>query len=141
MIKLSDNILSEMEKHALRDYPFECCGLLLGNSSGSEKTIVEVAPIINARAEDERHNRFLITPKDMVRGEMYARSRGIDIIGFYHSHPDHPAEPSAFDLEHAWPFYSYIILSVAKNKPGRTTSWVLKSDRSAFDSESIVRGE
>ena len=73
----------------------------------------------------------------MIKGELYARKHNVDIIGFYHSHPDHPAKPSQFDLDHAWPVYSYIITSVINGKADVMTSWLLSSDRAKFENEEI----
>lgn len=97
-------------------------------------------PISNAREESAKRNRFLITPQELMRGERYARSRQLDIIGFYHSHPDHPAVPSGYDLDHALPVYSYVIVSVAQGRAGEVQSWELEADRSRFNPESIVKG-
>ena len=101
------------------------------------KVIEYILPISNARAESDRHNRFLITPEEMLRGELFARKHEGDVLGFYHSHPDHPSSPSAYDLEHAWPFYSYIIVEVIQGKAKDITSWELSDDRSHFIPESI----
>ena len=100
-------------------------------------TVKELLPISNAREQEARHNRFLIGPTDMLRGERHARSAGLDIVGIYHSHPDHPARPSQFDLDHAWPVFSYIIVSVTASGAGEMLSWELREDRSGFDAERI----
>jgi proteasome lid subunit RPN8/RPN11 len=102
--------------------------------------VQEVLPILNAREDEAKPNRFLITPDDLMRGEKYARRYKRDILGFYHSHPDHPALPSQFDLEHAWPVYSYIIVSVLSGQAGDLRSFVLRPDRSHFDLEDISKG-
>jgi proteasome lid subunit RPN8/RPN11 len=91
----------------------------------------------NSRA-DSRHKRYLISPRDFFEAEKEARKAGLDVIGVYHSHPDHPARPSEFDREHAFPWYSYIIVSVAQGEPRDLTSWTLREDRSAFDHEDVV---
>src|SRR3990172_2367177 len=106
MIVLASNNLKEIARHAELDYPHECCGLLLGQFVENAKRAVETFPISNAREEEVKRNRFLIRPEELRRGEEYARSRGLEIIGYYHSHPDHAAVPSQYDLEHAWPIYS-----------------------------------
>jgi proteasome lid subunit RPN8/RPN11 len=87
--------------------------------------------------EDSPERRYLIAPEDMLDAEKEARRLGIDIIGVYHSHPDHPARPSEFDREHAFPWYSYVIVSVQKGEPENLTAWVLKDDRSSFDHEDL----
>ena len=81
--------------------------------------------------ESER-NRFLIDPKEQIRVERETRARGLEVLGYYHSHPDHPAHPSNYDRDHGWPWYSYVILSVIQGNPEEMTSWVLKDDRSGF---------
>ena len=92
----------------------------------------------NQREESERYHRFLITPNVYLATEKYARTRELDIIGFYHSHPDAPARPSAYDMEHAWPWYSYVIVSVRKGSAAEITSWVMADDRSKFNEEAII---
>jgi len=79
----------------------------------------------------------LITPENMLDAEKKARSLKLDVLGFYHSHPDHPAKPSDYDREHALPFYSYMITAVEQTRAKETTSWILKDDRSAFIQEEI----
>jgi proteasome lid subunit RPN8/RPN11 len=139
MIQLSENQPNEIALHAERDYPFECCGLLLGKIEGAGvKSIIEVYPISNAREEEAKRNRFLIRPEELRRGEQYAKDRGLEVVGFYHSHPDHPAVPSGYDLEHAWPVYSYLVVSVKSGAAGDLRSWEMESDRSSFTEEEIV---
>ena len=128
-----------MSAHAERDYPHECCGLLLGSlEARGLKSISEIFPISNAREEEAKRNRFLIRPEELLRGEQYAAERGLDVIGFYHSHPDHPAVPSQYDLEHAWPVYSYIVVSVRAEAAGDLRSWEMEPDRSTFTEEEIL---
>src|SRR5688572_14019583 len=108
MIELSKQEQSEIRVHGERDYPYECCGLLLGRfAEKGAKVCLEIYPISNAREEEAKRNRFLIRPDELIRGEKRAAAGGLEIIGFYHSHPDEPAIPSGYDLEHAWPVYSY----------------------------------
>ncbi len=141
MLVLTPEHEAAIRAHGEADYPYECCGLLLGTFAADGcKTTVEVMPISNAREESAKRNRFLITPQELMRGERYARSRQLDIIGFYHSHPDHPAVPSGYDLDHALPVYSYVIVAVAQGRAGEVQSWELEADRSRFNPESIVKG-
>jgi len=138
LIKSTKEIEKVIREFGEQEYPNECCGLLFGKiNSDNSKEITEILPISNAQNEENRYNRFLITPKDMIKGELYARKHNVDIIGFYHSHPDHPAKPSQFDLEHAWPVYSYIITSVINGKADVMTSWLLSSNRAKFENEEI----
>ncbi len=141
MLVLTPEQEAAIRAHGEADYPYECCGLLLGTfAADGRKTTAEVMPISNAREESAKRNRFLITPQELMRGERYARSRQLDIIGFYHSHPDHPAVPSGYDLDHALPVYSYVIVAVAQGRAGDVQSWELEADRSRFNPESIVKG-
>ena len=90
-------------------------------------------------AESEQHNRVLITPKDVLRAERFAREKKLDVIGYYHSHPDHPARPSQFDLDHALPVWTYIIVSIEKGKAVDLRSWEMENDRSKFNEEEILK--
>lgn len=140
MISLSQEQLTEMHAHGERDYPYECCGMMLGrDDGGGRKTVVETYPISNAREEEANRNRFLIRPEELMRGEKYARDKRLDVVGFYHSHPDDVAVPSRYDLEHAWPTYSYIVMSVEKGRTVDLRSWEMEADRSRFNEEIINR--
>jgi proteasome lid subunit RPN8/RPN11 len=110
-----------------------------GCCSGKSRTAVisSILPLRNAR-DDSPRNRFLILPEDFLQGEQEARRRGADIIGFYHSHPDHPARPSEYDREHAWPWYSYLILRVEQGTPREMTGWLLTEDRTRFVPEELT---
>ena len=98
----------------------------------------QMLPIENQWDEAERRRRFLITPEEMLRAEREARKLGLDILGFYHSHPDAPARPSDFDREHAWPWYAYVIAEVRGGEFVTMTSWTLRDDRQAYDEQEIV---
>ena len=137
MITIADEQLKEIREHGVRDYPYECCGLLLGRFREEGKVVTETYPISNAREESAKRNRFLIEPKELLRGEHYARSRDLEVVGFYHSHPDSPAVPSQYDLEHAWPTYSYIIVSTRADQAGDLFSWEQEADRSRFNQEEL----
>jgi proteasome lid subunit RPN8/RPN11 len=137
MIDISGQLLENIRQHGVRDYPYECCGLLLGRYEAESKVVNETYPISNAREESAKRNRFLIEPAELLRGEQYARSRDLEVVGFYHSHPDSPARPSQYDLEHAWPTYSYIIVSTSEGDAGDLFSWEQEPDRSKFNSEEI----
>ncbi|HEU5236334.1 MAG TPA: M67 family metallopeptidase [Pyrinomonadaceae bacterium] len=138
MIALDDNHAIEIRRHGERDYPFECCGLMLGRFEAESKVVVETYPISNAREEEAKRNRFLIRPEELMRGEKAAREKGLDVVGFYHSHPDDRAVPSRYDLEHAWPTYSYIVVSVKNGEAVELRSWEMESDRSRFNPEEIL---
>jgi proteasome lid subunit RPN8/RPN11 len=142
MIRLKQEHIDEISRHAETDYPYECCGILLGKfEADNNKTVEHILLIANGREEKDKHNRFLITPDEIMHGEIFARKNKMDVLGFYHSHPDHPALPSDYDLERAWPIYSYIIVSVAKSKAEDFTSWELETNRAKFNSELIIKGE
>jgi len=141
MITLAEEHLEEIGRHGERDYPHECCGLLIGSfAADGTKIVQETYPISNAREEEARHHRSLILPEELMRGERYALNKGLDVVGNYHSHPDHPAVPSQYDLEHAWPTWSYIIVSVQKGSAADLRSWEMQNDRSRFDEEEIAKG-
>jgi proteasome lid subunit RPN8/RPN11 len=113
---------------------------MLGRVVDGTKIIEEVKAVENARLDSPR-NRYLIPPDEVVRGDRYARERGLDILGFYHSHPNVAARPSEFDREHAWPWYSYVIVSVQEGAAAELHSWVLRDDRSQFEPEEISQEE
>ena len=142
MITISSEQLNEIREHGVRDHPYECCGLLLGRFTAEGKVVRETYPISNAREESAKRNRFLIMPEELMRGERYARDRDLEVVGFYHSHPDCPAVPSQYDLEHAWPTYSYIIVSTTATEAKDLFSWEQEPDRSKFNPEEIrvIRG-
>ena len=137
MIRIGQKQLEEIRAHGVRDYPYECCGLLIGHFAEYGKVVSEAFPISNAREESAKRNRFLITPEELMRGERYARSKDLEVVGFYHSHPDSPAVPSQYDLEHAWPTYSYIIVSTRASEATDLFSWEQEPDRSRFNQEEI----
>jgi proteasome lid subunit RPN8/RPN11 len=139
-IKIKDEYRRVIEAHGERTYPHECCGLMLGRIVDGIKVIEEVETIENARLDSPR-NRYLIPPDEVVKGDRYARERGFDIIGFYHSHPDVATRPSEFDREHAWPWYSYVIVSIREGRAAELYSWLLRDDRSQFDREEIIPGD
>ncbi len=141
MIKLSKEHLGEIRAHAEADYPHECGGLLLGHLDGTTKTVVETLPMENTAAEETRHDRVLIDPRALMLAERAARKKGLDVIGYYHSHPDDEAVPSQFDLDHALPVWSYIIVSVRNKKAVDWNSWEMLSDRSKFLLEDALVGE
>ena len=139
MIHIEQKIVDQIEKHAERDYPHECGGMLIGHfAADGRRTVVETFPLENAREEEDRHNRVLILPKDVLRAERYAREKGLDVIGYYHSHPDDVAVPSQYDLDHALPVWSYVIVSVIEGKAVDVRSWVMENDRSKFNREQIA---
>lgn len=143
MIKLGAELIEKIGHHAEREYPHECCGLLIGRIEGGGRTrvVFETHPVENAfEQEGERYHRMSINPLEYARAERLYAKRGLGVVGNYHSHPDHEAVPSQFDLEHLapWPTMSYIVISVKAGKRGGLRSWELAEDRSRFDEEEVV---
>lgn len=126
-----------MREHGRQSYRDEACGVIYGRSDDELKEVLDVQPLANSR-DRHRHRRFLITSTDYRRAEARAYSQGMELLGFFHSHPDHPACPSAYDLEHAVPFFSYVIVSVSGGEPGEVRSFVMKEDRTAFAEEEML---
>jgi len=133
-LRLSGALLEEIRRQGEGAYPAECCGVLAG-SVGTVKEVSRLAPMTNRRTDDP--HRYLIAPDDLRGTAAELRSEGLEVLGFYHSHPDHPAAPSVYDTEHAWPWYSYIIVRVERGRAAELTSWVLEDDRSAMHPEPI----
>ena len=118
----------EIRRHGEETYPHECCGALIG--AGNHVTATVALP--NTTEEGPRR-RFMVRPSDYRVAEQKASEFGGELLGFYHSHPDHPARPSQYDLDHAWPTFAYIIVAVASGKSEAMTVWYLKEDRSTFE--------
>ncbi len=141
MIYLTEEHIKQIEAHGEKTYPHECGGMIIGRFETDKKTVVELLPMENAMAEGEQHNRVLILPKDVLKAERYARSQKLDVIGYYHSHPDCPAIPSQFDLDHALPVWTYIIVSVEDKKAVDVRAWEMENNRSKFNEEEIIFAE
>lgn len=135
-IVLPDAVDAEIRVHARSTFPHECCGAMLGRDGA----VQAVSPLPNTTEEGPRR-RFLVRPDDYRLAEKEARHRNLDLLGFYHSHPDHPAVPSQYDLDHAWPSFSYVIVSVMAGVAADLRSWRLRDDRSQFDEEAVVTRE
>lgn len=138
MINLSAEHIEAIRRHGERTYPEECGGLLLGVVEDDVRVIREVLPLENVR-KDSRHNRVEISPLDYSRAEREAAKRDLGVWGYYHSHPNHPAVPSGFDLDHA-PFteWSYLIVSVREGEAQEVRAWTVREDRSQFDEEEMA---
>lgn len=138
MIELTREIAKQISAEGEKAYPNECCGALFGHfSAQGDARVTAIFPIVNGRESEEQYHRFVITADDSVRAERAALAQEVDVIGYYHSHPDHPAIPSEFDREHALPFYAYIIVAVAQRQAGALTSWRLTQDRQRFLQEEV----
>ena len=142
-IRMSEQLAAMIRKHGAETYPHECCGALLGRDSAGngngDREIVAILALANQR-EDSPRNRFSVAPRDVIDADKAAQAHGLEVVGWYHSHPDHPARPSEYDREHAWPWYSYVILKVEKGEAREMTSWRLREDRKEYDEEKIKVG-
>jgi proteasome lid subunit RPN8/RPN11 len=136
MLRLREEIANRIRGHGVETYPHECCGALLGSERDGLRDVGEIMPLKNQR-EDSPRNRFSITAEDVKEAESAAQAAGLELIGWYHSHPDAPARPSEFDRVHAWPWYSYIIVSIQGRAPREMNSWRLTDDRAKYDAEPI----
>jgi proteasome lid subunit RPN8/RPN11 len=132
-LKITNELIERINKHIEAAYPGEGAGFLLG----ADGAVNDVLPLDNAREEEARYNRFLLTPEDYLKAEMKAMEMGVDLIGVFHSHPDCPNVPSEYDREWAQPFFSYIISRVDQGKTVSHRSWRLQEDRSKYDEEEI----
>ncbi|MBI4887862.1 MAG: M67 family metallopeptidase [Acidobacteria bacterium] len=130
---LQPGVDAAIRRHGVETYPNECCGALIGRDG----VVVSASPLPNMTEEGPRR-RFRVRPQDYRDAERQASERGAELLGFYHSHPDHPARPSQYDLDHAWPVFSYIIVSVRAGVAEEMTSWRLRDDRSALDQENVT---
>jgi proteasome lid subunit RPN8/RPN11 len=135
-LALHAGIAGAIGAHGAETYPDECCGALYGRDG-----VVKATFALPNTTEEGPRRRFLVRPEDYRAAERRATELGQELLGFYHSHPDHPARPSQYDLDHAWPFFSYVIVAVAGGVPGDMTSWRLRDDRSAFDQETLTYAE
>ena len=134
------HLLAQINRHGEAAYPEEGAGLLLGSANGDSKLVTAILPLTNAREDSARHNRYLVTPQDYLHGEQQAARLGLDVLGVFHSHPDHPNRPSEFDREWAMPWFSYVITSVNAGQAAGSRSWQLSEDRSPFTEELISTG-
>jgi len=134
LIRIGRRTLLDIYSHAESTYPEECCGLLIANSGS--KDVLESMKMKNA-FQGPKHDRYHIDPMELFRADREAARRGLAITGIYHSHPDYPATLSKFDLEHSFPWYSYVVVSVPKGKSGDTRSWVPNEQRDSAAEEKI----
>ena len=139
---LTSELHRRIEQYGVADYPNECCGILVGRdltADGVTRRVVEQLYVVpNVYEASEQYHRFAADPLVQMRVEKEADAQGKMVLGFYHSHPDHPARPSETDRLAAWPFYSYVIVSIMKAKPAEMTSWTLNQETEAFEQQPIV---
>jgi proteasome lid subunit RPN8/RPN11 len=139
---LSPSFTRQIESEGAREYPNECCGIMYGRDVKDGETVRRIVerlePVNNAFEEEEQYHRFSISPQQLMKAEKDAAAEGRLVLGFYHSHPDHPARPSEYDRQHAWPFYSYVIVAIANRQAVDMTSWLLDEQTETFRRQEIV---
>jgi proteasome lid subunit RPN8/RPN11 len=134
-LRISEHLLDRIRREAELAYPAECCGVIAGSGT-TLKAACRVVPVANRRTDDP--HRYLIGPEDLRAAERELLPDGLEIVGYYHSHPDHPPTPSAFDTEHAWPWYSYLIVEVRGGRAERLEAWELDPERLHMNPESML---
>jgi proteasome lid subunit RPN8/RPN11 len=134
---LTEEIITRIHQVGEKAYPEEGAGLLLGETNDGERLVSELLSLANAREEGARHNRYQLSPEDYLKGEELAESMGLEVLGVFHSHPDHPNRPSEFDRQWAWPNFSYLITSVVQGVAVESRSWRLDEDRANFTEEEV----
>jgi len=151
MIKIKSSHLETIKNQGIIHYPEECCGLLIGKSQGKENTVIKIVPTVNDwhnqkylfreiihRPDFGTQENFAIAPQSLLQIQKKARQQNLDIIGVYHSHPDHPSIPSEFDRAIAWNGYSYIIVSITKNQVKSLSSWRLNNLNQFLEEKMVV---
>jgi proteasome lid subunit RPN8/RPN11 len=136
-IVIPPNLLAKIHAHGEQAFPDEGAGFLFGKD-GDARQVAAIYELTNTREDTARHNRYLISPQDYLKGELEAERLGLDVIGVFHSHPNSPNQASVYDRDWAQPFFSYVITSVYDAKAVESRSWRLSEDRSEFVEESIV---
>jgi proteasome lid subunit RPN8/RPN11 len=134
-LRLDATALEPILRHCQEAYPLECCGLLVGTAEGELRVALEAPRAANLETERPA-DRYTLDPNAFVEADRDARARGLDVVGIYHSHPDHPSRPSTLDLERAWEGYSYLIVEVTRGGVASYQSWVKRDGR--FDPEPVV---
>ncbi|MGR3320059.1 MAG: Mov34/MPN/PAD-1 family protein [Candidatus Anammoxibacter sp.] len=139
MIKINQKDLETIKEIVKKAYPDECCGLLVGKTTGEEREVVEIHSLTNLNTERSK-DRYEIAPAEYMKVDRDVASRKLDIIGIYHSHPDHPSKPSEFDAGRAWEGYSYLIIAIANGREFEMKSWVFHDSTKIFEEEKIENG-
>jgi proteasome lid subunit RPN8/RPN11 len=132
VIEIPAKLFERIRRHGAETYPEECCGGLLGERRDGVVIVRRVERVPNRGAE-RRERRYAMDPKDYLGLERSAGEVGLAVVGIYHSHPDHPAVPSDFDREHAWPYFHYLIVAVEGGRASDVACWILKEDRGSFE--------
>ena len=136
LVEITTNALAEIRHHGTQDFPYECCGFLFGKE-GDFRRITLAKRAQNIQVGDKRR-RFVIDPQEYMQAERFALTEGLDLLGIYHSHPNHPAIPSIHDLKQAVPFFSYLIISVLNGQPATVLSWRLSEDGTEMKEETLI---
>jgi len=127
-IKITRSVYDQIRTHAEQTYPEACCGILIGSGDGGSGKVVDSMKMTNA-FEGPKNNRYHINPLDLFKADRAVAQKGLSITGIYHSHPDYPARLSSYDLEHSFPWYSYVVISVPSGKAGDVKAWVPDENR------------
>jgi proteasome lid subunit RPN8/RPN11 len=135
---LPGSFARQIEREGSQHYPDECCGIMYGRDAKEGRIVERIEAVANVFDETETYHRFSISPQELMVAERKASDEGRLVLGFYHSHPDHPARPSEYDRQHAWPFYSYVIVAIAKRDAVDMTSWILDDKTETFGRQDIV---
>ena len=137
---LPKSLARQIEQEGVASFPNECCGILYGHDERDRRVVTRIEPVVNEFESDEQYHRFLITPATLMKAEKTAAKNGELVLGFYHSHPDHPAIFSQYDKDHGWPFYSYVITSIMKREPAEMSCWIMDDATEQFVRQDIVPG-
>ena len=137
-LRLPATLARRIEREGSAAYPNDCCGIMFGRDGKDGRIVDRIEAVPNVFDENEKYHRFSISPQQLMQAEKDAGAEGSLVLGFYHSHPDHPARPSEYDRQHGWPFYSYVIVSIAKREPVDMTSWVMDEQIETFSRQDIV---
>jgi proteasome lid subunit RPN8/RPN11 len=129
----------QIEAEGARAYPNECCGILFGRDVDGRRIVDRLMPAPNDFESGEQFHRFSISPKLLMQAEQSASASGDLVLGFYHSHPDHPARPSEYDRQHGWPFYSYVIVAIEKRLAAALTCWLLNETTEQFEQQPVEK--
>ncbi len=140
MLQISKQVLDSILQEVKKAYPNECCGLLIGQNNDDQKDVVCIQPITNINTSRMR-DRYEMDPKELDMADNNARKKSQEIVGIYHSHPDHPSKPSTFDRERAWPVYSYMIVAVEKGVTFEARSWFMDDWNEEFQEEVLTLSE
>jgi proteasome lid subunit RPN8/RPN11 len=140
-VVLTSSVGRQIEAEGVAAYPNECCGILIGKEKDGRRVVERLAPMKNVFDPGERYHRFTIDPLAQIEAEKSADEAGQVVLGYYHSHPDHPARPSEYDRTHVppWSFYSHIIVAIEKGRPAEMTAWCMNEDTEQFASLELVR--